>query len=347
MCATVFSAGMCLPGFFQDVCLEFTKSTLRLAEGPLVQELFVDPTTVKVRNVERHSTAKPTAKDKKLQGASVVTPQADATSKGSELQILKTFAARDLLVCKALLLCKNVAHPYPNLLPAHICKVELISVRRGFQQFSVDSTAKWPPLPSEGDQEMLLIHFEVNKNLNFLPSHSKRLLDWENEGVEWVAPAQMIGPFDFTDLDCRVFSRAGVDDVIVNDHNIMLTPRHLSCLLPGAWLNDEVINFFLEDLCKPCDSNKTLYFKTHFYDLLVVHGGGYCFDKVARWTEKSRLFEFKIIIIIVHVSKVHWITACVNLEQKSIGIYDSFGKEHVGILGNLQAWLNDAHKQKT
>nr|DAD33303.1 TPA_asm: hypothetical protein HUJ06_012154 [Nelumbo nucifera] len=82
--------------------------------------------------------------------------------------------------------------------------------------------------------------------------------------------------------------------------NIEITGEILQCLGPGAWLNDEVINLYLELLKErekrePKKFLKCHFFNTFFYKKLISGRSGYDFKAVRRWTTQKKigyLFQF-------------------------------------------------------
>nr|XP_009785328.1 PREDICTED: ubiquitin-like-specific protease ESD4 isoform X6 [Nicotiana sylvestris] len=76
--------------------------------------------------------------------------------------------------------------------------------------------------------------------------------------------------------------------------NIDITGEILQCLRPGAWLNDEVINVYLELLKErekrePQKFLRCHFFNTFFYKKLISGKGGYNYQSVKRWTSQRKL----------------------------------------------------------
>lgn len=84
---------------------------------------------------------------------------------------------------------------------------------------------------------------------------------------------------------------------LLADHeasNIQITGHLLQCLRPRAWLNDEVINLYLElmkerERREPKKFLKCHFFNTFFYKKLVSGRNAYDFNAVKRWTTRRRL----------------------------------------------------------
>jgi Ulp1 family protease len=83
-------------------------------------------------------------------------------------------------------------------------------------------------------------------------------------------------------------------DVLVQKFNVDITRRHLQCMLPLQWLNDEVINFWfqlLNDRDEALVKSGALSKRSHFFNSFFytkVSEGGYNFVNVRRWTRKVR-----------------------------------------------------------
>src|SRR6185312_3181587 len=81
--------------------------------------------------------------------------------------------------------------------------------------------------------------------------------------------------------------RGPPNDVLVDKFNIEIKREDLQKLKPGRWLNDELINFYVELLMERSKKTATTchFFNTHFFSLLTNRGKGYVFSKVAKWTK--------------------------------------------------------------
>lgn len=92
----------------------------------------------------------------------------------------------------------------------------------------------------------------------------------------------------------RALSNSNRRKVLVTHSNIDITGEILQCLRPGAWLNDEVINVYLELLKErekrePKNFLKCHFFNTFFYKKLISGKGGYNYLPVKRWTSQRKL----------------------------------------------------------
>lgn len=76
---------------------------------------------------------------------------------------------------------------------------------------------------------------------------------------------------------------------VVEGFKVSLTTNDMEKLRPTAWLNDEVINFYLQLIVNRSETNaslpKVFAFSTFFF--LKLSEGGY--QEVRRWSKKVRM----------------------------------------------------------
>nr|XP_034576906.1 putative ubiquitin-like-specific protease 1B isoform X3 [Setaria viridis] len=82
--------------------------------------------------------------------------------------------------------------------------------------------------------------------------------------------------------------------VLHEPSNIEVSKEKFQCLIPGRWLNDEVINLYLELLKErekrePKRFLKCHFFNTFFYKKLACGKNGYDYKSVKRWTTRRKL----------------------------------------------------------
>ncbi|KAJ4764538.1 Sentrin-specific protease [Rhynchospora pubera] len=131
--------------------------------------------------------------------------------------------------------------------------------------------------------------------------------------------------------------------------NIEITKEIIRCLSPGGWLNDEVINLYLELLKErerrqPERFLKCHFFNTFFYKKLIGGKGGYDYKAVKRWTTQKKLgyslIDCDKIFVPVHKGN-HWCLAVINVKQKSFQYLDSLGGMDGLALQSLAKYLVD------
>ncbi|KAI8324382.1 Senp1 covalent complex with sumo-2 [Martensiomyces pterosporus] len=131
---------------------------------------------------------------------------------------------------------------------------------------------------------------------------------------------------------------AEINNVPVGDHD-------METLGDGKWLNDEVINFYMQLIVSRSEQNPALpkvhAFNTFFYSTLRDQG----YARVRRWTRRVNLFEKDMFIVPVHLG-VHWCCAVVSFKAKAITYYDSLLGDNHKCLRLLMDYLHSECKDK-
>eukprot|EP00916_Digyalum_oweni_P004945 GHVL01008852.1.p1 GENE.GHVL01008852.1~~GHVL01008852.1.p1 ORF type:complete len:356 (+),score=43.32 GHVL01008852.1:22-1089(+) len=127
-------------------------------------------------------------------------------------------------------------------------------------------------------------------------------------------------------------SKNNPNGILFDKFGIEVTYEKISCLKPGQWLNDEVMNFFIKMLQERNDnmiSNgssvpRCYFFNTFFFEKLSGCDG-YDFNGVRRWTKRSKtnIFSYDYVLVPLHESKNHWTLAVINTKNKTIDYYNS------------------------
>ncbi|KAJ3669520.1 hypothetical protein LUZ60_011470 [Juncus effusus] len=137
--------------------------------------------------------------------------------------------------------------------------------------------------------------------------------------------------------------------------NIEISREKLQCLRFGAWLNDEVINLYLELLKErerrePKKFLKCHFFNTFFYKKLIGGNSGYDFRAVKRWTTQKKLgyglMECDKIFVPIH-KEVHWCLAVINVRDKKLQYLDSLGSLDTMALRVLARYITEEVKDKS
>lgn len=123
--------------------------------------------------------------------------------------------------------------------------------------------------------------------------------------------------------------------IIQNRFNTQITVKVVKCLRPGEWLNDEVINFYMNLLNERNAKLRGLgqdvpycfCWNSFFWTKLCSENGqSYDYSQVKRWSKKRQLDVFKLdlMCVPVNVRNVHWALGVVNFRLKKITFLDSF-----------------------
>uniref|UniRef100_A0A8C5P578 SUMO/sentrin specific peptidase 2 n=1 Tax=Jaculus jaculus TaxID=51337 RepID=A0A8C5P578_JACJA len=134
------------------------------------------------------------------------------------------------------------------------------------------------------------------------------------------------------------------DEILSSAFKLRITRGDIQTLKNCHWLNDEVINFYMNLLVER--NKKQGYpalhaFSTFFYPKLK--SGGY--QAVKRWTKGLNLFEQELVLVPIH-RKVHWSLVVMDLRKKCLKYLDSMGQKGHRICELLLQYLQDESKTK-
>lgn len=132
--------------------------------------------------------------------------------------------------------------------------------------------------------------------------------------------------------------------VLVDKFRLQITRGDIATLAGLNWLNDEVINFYMNLLMERGEKDnrpKVYAFNTFFYPK-VVSGGQ---SAVKRWTRRVDVLAVDYILVPVHLG-MHWCLAVINFKKKDIQYYDSMGGNNLQCLNALKKYLCDESKDK-
>ncbi|XP_049817479.1 sentrin-specific protease 2-like [Aethina tumida] len=109
--------------------------------------------------------------------------------------------------------------------------------------------------------------------------------------------------------------------------DIALTRSDMHSLKDGAWLNDKIIDFYLEMIVERSNNGpgpKCFAFNSHFYLQLKQRGA----DEVEDWSGCTDIFHKNLIFVPVFDNNNHWTLIIVNTKTKTIKFYDSKGSRN-------------------
>ncbi|XP_020585360.1 ubiquitin-like-specific protease 1A isoform X2 [Phalaenopsis equestris] len=137
--------------------------------------------------------------------------------------------------------------------------------------------------------------------------------------------------------------------------NISITREVLQRLRPNAWLNDEVIDLYLELLKEreerePKKFLKCHFFSTFFFKKLIGGGNEYDFRSVKRWTAPSKLgyslIDCDRVFVPIHKDR-HWCLAVVNIKDETFQYLDSLGGMDTYVLEVLAKYFMEEARDKS
>lgn len=129
--------------------------------------------------------------------------------------------------------------------------------------------------------------------------------------------------------------------VLVDNFNIEISTQLIRGLQRCEWLNDELVNYYIE-MINQRNNNKHIYcFNSHFWTKLA--GGPYAirdsitkkiikegiskgsYKEVKRWSKRNKfkLMELKQLYFVINENISHWTLICINVAQKKFQYYDS------------------------
>ncbi|KAL6057979.1 hypothetical protein STEG23_015848 [Scotinomys teguina] len=149
------------------------------------------------------------------------------------------------------------------------------------------------------------------------------------------------------DMDKEISSALGPgpkDEILSCAFKLKITRGDMQTLKDTQWLNDEIINFYMNLLMERNQSQgypPVHAFNSFFYTKLKC--GGY--RSVKRWTRAVDLFAKELILVPIHLD-VHWSLVAIDLREKSIVYLDSMGQKRQGILEMIFQYLQDESKAR-
>ncbi|XP_017450803.1 sentrin-specific protease 1 isoform X2 [Rattus norvegicus] len=121
----------------------------------------------------------------------------------------------------------------------------------------------------------------------------------------------------------NVFRNGNQDEVLSEAFRLTITRKDIQTLNHLNWLNDEIINFYMNMLMERSKEKgfpSVHAFNTFFFTKLKAAG----YQAVKRWTKKVDVFSVDILLVPIHLG-VHWCLAVVDFRKKSVTYYDSMG----------------------
>ncbi|KAK6460131.1 hypothetical protein DFJ63DRAFT_262625 [Scheffersomyces coipomensis] len=122
----------------------------------------------------------------------------------------------------------------------------------------------------------------------------------------------------------------GNSGVFASKFQIELYNQDLTTLRDGRWLNDNVIDYYM-NLIMEKSNQKVFGWTTHFFSNLESKG----YQGIARWGKRKKLnlFEKDMVIVPINVMNTHWALAVINNLTHSIQYFDSL----ISSNGNIRA----------
>ncbi|XP_068277104.1 sentrin-specific protease 2 [Nyctibius grandis] len=140
------------------------------------------------------------------------------------------------------------------------------------------------------------------------------------------------------------FGQGLPSEVLSSAFNLEITRESICTLRECRWLNDEVINFYMNLVMER--SKKEGYptvhvFSPSFYPKLISAG----YDAAKRWTRGVDLFSCDIILVPIR-SREHWALVAIDIREKTVKYYDSLGRNGEWSCGILFRYLQEESLKK-
>lgn len=193
-------------------------------------------------------------------------------------------------------------------------------------------------------------HNKINRDirLGLLASQVSKSLSIKDAVVPVIEIQEEVELPELTEQHHQMIQRAFRGDpseVLSRKFNLNITRADIKTLSGLNWLNDEVINFYMNLIAERSTKNeklpKTHTFNTFFYMKLSSSGP----QSLRRWTKRVDIFSFDLICIPIHLG-MHWCMAIVDFRDRSIRYYDSMGASNNTCLNALRNYLEFEHMDK-
>jgi Ulp1 family protease len=180
-------------------------------------------------------------------------------------------------------------------------------------------------------QDLSPLHLSYHRGVHYNALHqvSAQLIDLINSGDE---PSEQM-------------KQIREQIILETDDNITLLQGDLQRLKFGGLLNDSVIQWYLNSL--KAKFPKCFFFHTYFF---TREKEKFLYDAL-RCFRKVDLFSYSRLFIPIHISNIHWVTGAIDLDQKTIGYYDSlrgatFDKDRQNFVDLMKEFLEKKAEQE-
>lgn len=99
------------------------------------------------------------------------------------------------------------------------------------------------------------------------------------------------------------------------------------CLLDNEWLNDQIINYYLNLLTWKLKRDDVLVFSTFFYYTMMSGNKNiFNFHRVERWNKGIE--RKKYLLIPINIPQSHWFLVVVNIPGRKMIVHDGMYLEY-------------------
>lgn len=143
----------------------------------------------------------------------------------------------------------------------------------------------------------------------------------------------------------NALSSRSSNDILAEGFGLRITRKDIQTLSGLNWLNDEVINFYMNLLIERGEKNEKFpnvhAMNTFFYPKLLSSGH----SSLKRWTRKVDIFAKDIVVVPIHLG-IHWCMSIIDFRDKTIKYFDSMGSANPKCLVALRKYLEDESLDK-
>jgi len=122
-------------------------------------------------------------------------------------------------------------------------------------------------------------------------------------------------------------------DILLDVHNLGVQARSFCTLLPGVWLDDQIIHAHLALL--QMRNPRTMYLNLVLSQHLPPHRTTFDYDEVRHMYRTIALFDKDLILMPINITNTHWTLIAMDIVTKTISYYDS-------MRGNGQLYVDNA-----
>lgn len=181
--------------------------------------------------------------------------------------------------------------------------------------------------------------FKIN---NTSPNNIFICENQNNKGMEKLTPNMM------QEVN-QAIKNKGAHDFVAHFHRLRITKSEFETLNDICWLNDSVINFYMNlliDRGRKEQFPSVHAFNTFFYHTKLKPKG---YESVKRWTNNIDIFSHDLVVVPIFYG-VHWTLVIIDFNKKAMIYYDSLmvenDKKCHDTLKDLKNYLQNEHSFK-
>jgi hypothetical protein len=200
-------------------------------------------------------------------------------------------------------------------------------------------------LPSQDRSKASVVVYEEDINDDTYDEADPNVFDGSDLRVG-LGYLQVTEQMHDTIIDCL----RSEEEKVVNMFNIQITKRDLYCLTGENWLNDKVLEFYLQMVAQRSQQAEfravgfpTVHcMSTYFFLDLIIHGPK---GSIQHWNRDVDIFAFDLVLVPVHLQE-HWCLAIIDFRTKALLYYDPMGGDNMPALSAILGFIRQEHHYK-